>query len=158
MKHLFLAAAAVALALGFAPAVVAQDHSHHAAPAATSGAVGVPVMAGQPVTYGQPVAVGQPVVLTRAVVGGKGCGCSPRQPAFSTVVGYPQYTTYSPPALGTATGGVTYAPASGTVVGYPVATTAPQTWAVAQPQVSALPTAATGASATPHCSKCASGK
>lgn len=158
MKHLFLTAAAVALSIGFAPAVVAQDHSHHAPPAASFGAVGVPVTFGQPVTYGQPVAVGQPVVSGLAVSGGKGCGCSTRPPAFSTGVSYPQYTTYSPPTYGVSTGSVTYAPVSGTVVGYPAAMPAPQTWTVAQPQAVSLPTSATGASPTPHCSKCASGK
>ncbi len=157
MKHLFLTAAAVALTFGFAPAVVAQDHSHHAPPASPAPG-GVPVTVGQPVTYGQPVAVGRPVVSNQAVVGGRGCGCSTRQMGFSTVVPYPQYTTYSPPTYGVSTGSVTYAPVSGTAVSYPAATPAPQTWTVVQPQVSALPTAATGSSPTPHCSKCASGK
>lgn len=50
-KHLFLAAA-VALTVGFAPAVVAQDHSHHTAPTVSPGAVGTPVTVGPPTIGG----------------------------------------------------------------------------------------------------------
>ncbi len=51
-KHLILAAA-VALTVGFAPAV-AQDHSHHTVPAASPGAGGAPVTVGLPTFGGSP--------------------------------------------------------------------------------------------------------
>ncbi len=155
MKHLSLAAAAVALALGVAPTVVAQDHTRHLP--APVGSIGVPMTVGQPVTYGQTATVGLPVTYGRPVVVGQqyGAGYPVGQPVYSTAARYPQ--TYSQPAYGTFTGGVvTYAPAS--VVGYPVSATAPQTQTFGQPQFSALPGVVTGSSAAPHCSKCASGR
>lgn len=80
-KHLLLAAA-VALTVGFAPAV-AQDHGHHTAPTVSPGAVSLPV------TGGVPLIGGCPSVRPAPTFGRAAIGPAPRvtQPSASTTRG-----------------------------------------------------------------------